>query len=287
MLKKTLLCAALLLPLTVQAQEPKKNTAAGDLNWSVQASWPIPAKPVDIAQSLDNKKVFILGADSKVYIFTPDGKQLGALPVDSGVNAIDIAARGEMLYLVNDKTKTYTAIDVSFNQKIDVTGAPVRGAENAPVTLVLFSDFECPWCGKLEPTLAELLTKNPDKLRIVFKHLPLPMHQQAEPAALAAIAAQKQGKFWEMHDALFQTTNWTPTVIDETAQRVGLNMAQYKADVSGPEVQTQLAKDKADAQAADVVATPSMFVNGRPARDRSLPTLQKMVDEALAAGGAK
>lgn len=287
MLKKTLLCAALLLPLTVQAQEPKKNTAAGDLNWSVQASWPIPAKPVDIAQSLDNKKVFILGADSKVYIFTPDGKQLGALPVDSGVNAIDIAARGEMLYLVNDKTKTYTAIDVSFNQKIDVTGAPVRGAENAPVTLVLFSDFECPWCGKLEPTLAELLTKNPDKLRIVFKHLPLPMHQQAEPAALAAIAAQKQGKFWEMHDALFQTTNWTPTVIDETAQRIGLNMAQYKADVSGPEVQTQLAKDKADAQAADVVATPSMFVNGRPARDRSLPTLQKMVDEALAAGGAK
>jgi len=179
MLKKTLLCAALLLPLTVQAQEPKKNTDAGDLNWSVQASWPIPAKPVDIAQSLDNKKVFILGADSKVYIFTPDGKQLGALPVDSGVNAIDIAARGEMLYLVNDKTKTYTAIDVSFNQKIDVIGAPVRGAENAPVTLVLFSDFECPWCGKLEPTLAELLAKNPDKLRIVFKHLPLPMHQQA------------------------------------------------------------------------------------------------------------
>ncbi len=287
MLKKTLLCAALLLPLTVQAQEPKKNTAAGDLNWSVQASWPIPAKPVDIAQSLDNKKVFILGADSKVYIFTPDGKQLGALPVDSGVNAIDIAARGEMLYLVNDKTKTYTAIDVSFNQKIDVIGAPVRGAENAPVTLVLFSDFECPWCGKLEPTLAELLTKNPDKLRIVFKHLPLPMHQQAEPAALAAIAAQKQGKFWEMHDALFQTTNWTPTVIDETAQRVGLNMAQYKADVASQEVQMQLAKDKADAQAADVVATPSMFVNGRPARDRSLPTLQKMVDEALAAGGAK
>ncbi len=287
MLKKTLLCAALLLPLTVQAQELKKNNAAGNLNWSVQASWPIPAKPLDIAQSLDNKKVFILGADSKVYIFSPDGKQLGALPVDPGVNAIDIAARGEMLYLVNDKTKTYTAIDVSFNQKIDITGAPVRGAENAPVTLVLFSDFECPWCGKLEPTLAELLAKNPDKLRIVFKHLPLPMHQQAEPAALAAIAAQKQGKFWEMHDALFQTTNWTPTVIDEIAQRVGLNMEQYKADVSGPEVQAQLAKDKTDAQTADVSATPSMFVNGRPARERSLPALQKMVDDALAAGGAK
>lgn len=287
MLKKTILCAALLLPLTVQAQEPKKNYTAGNLNWSIQASWPIPAKPVDIAQSLDNKKVFILGSDAKVYIFTPDGKQLGVLPVDQGVSAIDIAARGEMLYLANEKAKTYTAIDVSFNQKIDIAGAPVRGKEDAPVTLVLFSDFECPWCGKLEPVLAELLAKNPDKLRIVFKHLPLPMHQQAEAASLASIAAQKQGKFWEMHDALFQITTWTPTVIDETAQRIGLDMVRYKADVAGQEVQMQLAKDKSDAQLADISATPSLFINGRPARDRSLPALQKMVDEAVTGGGAK
>lgn len=284
MLKKTILCAALLLPLTVQAQEPKKTTAS-DLNWSVQASWPIPAKPLDIAQSLDNKKVFILGADAKVYIFTPDGKQLGTLPVDPNVNAIDIAARGEMIYLVNNKTNTYTAIDVSFNQKIDVTGAPVRGKVDAPVTLVVFSDFECPWCGKLEPVLAELQAQNQDKLRIIFKHLPLPMHQQAEPAALAAIAAQQQGKFWEMHDALFQTTAWTPNTIDETALRLGLNMEKFRADMASQETQMQLAKDKTDAQAADVTSTPSLFVNGRPVKDRSLPALQKMVTEA--AGGTK
>ena len=287
MLKKTLLCAALLLPLAVQAEELKKNNAAGDLNWSVQASWPIPAKPLDIAQSLDNKKVFILAADAKVYIFSPDGKQLGSLPVDPSVNAIDIAARGEMLYLVNNKTNTYTAIDVSFNQKIDITGAPVRGKVDAPVTLVLFSDFECPWCGKLEPVLAELLAQNPDKLRIVFKHLPLPMHQQAEPAALAAIAAQKQGKFWEMHDALFQITTWTPTAIDETAQRAGLNMEKFRADLNSQETQAQLAKDKSDAQAAEVNATPSMFINNRPVRDRSLANLRKMVAEAVSAAGAK
>jgi len=287
MLKKIALCAALLLPLTVHAQEPKKNNTAGDLNWSVQASWPIPAKPVDIAQSLDNKKVFILAADAKVYIFSPDGRQLGALPVDPGVTAIDIAARGEMLYLVNGKANTYSAIDVSFNQKIDIIGAPVRGKADAPVTLVLFSDFECPWCGKLEPVLAELLAQNQDKLRIVFKHLPLPMHPNAEPAALAAIAAQKQGKFWEMHDALFQTANWTPNTVDETAVRIGLDMNKFRADLASPEVEAQLAKDRNDAVAADVNATPSMFINSRPVKDRSLQNLQKMVTEALAAGGAK
>lgn len=287
MLKKTLLCAALLLPLTVHAQEPKKSTAIDALNWSVVASWSIPAKPLDLVQSLDNKKVFILTADAKVYIFTPDGKQLGVVPVDPNVSAIDIAPRGEMLYLVNQKTNTYSALDISFSQKLDITGAPVRGRVDAPVTLVLFSDFECPWCGRLEPVLAELLAQNADKLRIVFKNLPLPMHQWAEPSALAAIAAQKQGKFWEMHDALFQTTNWTATTIEEIAQRVGLNMDQFHADLANPQTQAQLEKDRSDAQAAEVNSTPSMFINGRPVRDRSLPSLQKMVNEALAAGGSK
>lgn len=287
MLKKIILCALLLLPLSTHAQELKKTKTSGDLNWSVQTTWTIPAKPLDIAQSLDNKKVFILGADAKVYIFTPDGKKLGELPVDANTSAIDIAPRGELLYLINSQSNTYTAIDISFNQKIDITGSPVQGKTDAPVTLILFSDFECPWCGKLKPVLDQLLANNKEKLRIVFKHLPLPMHQQAEPAALAAIAAQKQGKFWQMHDALFLTTNWTPNVIDEIAQKIGLNMEQFKADLGNQETQLQLAKDKTDAQLADVSSTPTLFINGRPARDRGLMALQAMVDEALAASGAK
>ena len=284
MLRTIAFCAALLLPLSVYALEPKKNNA-GELNWSIQASWPIPARPIDVAQSLDNKKVFILAADAKVYIFTPDGVQLGVLPVEPNVNAIAIAARGETLYLVNNKTNTYSAIDISFSQKIDIVGAPVRGKVDAPVTLVLFSDFECPWCGKLEPVLAELLAKNPDKLRIVFKHMPLSMHPFAEPSALAAIAAQKQGKFWEMHDALFQTINWTPNTIDEAAVQIGLNMDKFRTDLVSPEVQAQLAKDQRDAQAADVNATPSIFINSKPAKERTLQNLQKMINEALGTSG--
>jgi len=288
MLKKILLCASLLLPLAAHAApDLKKNHVSGDLNWSVQTTWTLPTQPLDIAQSLDNKKVFILGADAKVHIFTPDGKKMGEMPVDPNTSAIDIAARGEMLYLINNKSNNYTAIDVSFTQKIDITGAPVQGKIDAPVTLIVFSDFECPWCGKLEPVLKQLLDNNKDKLRIVFKHLPLPMHPNAEPAALAAIAAQKQDKFWQMHDALFQTTAWTPEVIEQTALKIGLNMEKFKADLNNPEIAMQLAKDKTDAQMADVASTPSMFINGRPVRDRSLPALQTMVNEALASGGAK
>ena len=82
MLKKTILAVALLLPLAAQAQEIKKTNVAGDLNWTVQASWPLPAKPLDLVHSLDNKKVFILTADNKVHIFAADGRKLGEMEVE-------------------------------------------------------------------------------------------------------------------------------------------------------------------------------------------------------------
>ena len=287
MLKKTILAVALLLPLAAQAQEVKKTNVSGALNWTVQANWSLPAKPLDLVHSLDNKKVFILTADSKVHIFAADGRKLGEMPVEADTVAIDIAPRGEMLYLINGRTNSFTAMDIGFSQQIDITGAPVRGKANAPVTLVVFSDFECPWCAKLEPLLAQLLAANADTVRVVFKHLPLPMHPQAEPAALAAIAAQRQGKFWEMHDALFAVQQWTPAAVTETATRIKLDMTRFQADLNSQETRMQLAKDKADAQAAEVAATPSVFVNGRPVRERSLPALQAMVNEALAAQGAK
>lgn len=287
MLKKTILAVALLLPLAAQAQEVKKTNVSGALNWTVQANWSLPAKPLDLVHSLDNKKVFILTADSKVLIFTADGRKLGEMPVEADTVAIDIAPRGEMLYLINGRTNSFTAMDIGFSQQIDITGAPVRGKADAPVTLVVFSDFECPWCAKLEPLLAQLLAANADTVRVVFKHLPLPMHPQAEPAALAAIAAQRQGKFWEMHDALFAVQQWTPAAVTETATRIKLDMTRFQADLNSQETRMQLAKDKADAQAAEVAATPSVFVNGRPVRERSLPALQAMVNEALAAQGAK
>ena len=80
--------------------------------------------------------------------------------------------------------------------EVKVDGAPLRGAENARVTIVEFSDFQCPFCSRVTPTLKKLLEEYPDDVRVVYKHLPLPFHQRALPAAKAAVAAGKQGKFW-------------------------------------------------------------------------------------------
>ncbi len=287
MLKKLLCCSLLLLPAHLQAADAAPSSANGNVNWTVKASWKLPAKPIDFAQSLDNKKVFFLTEDAKVHVFTAEGQQLGSVPVAAGVSAIDIAPRGEMLYLLNGQDNSYTAMDVSFNQQIDLTGAPIRGKEDAPVTIVEFSDFQCPFCSRMMPVLEKVLAGHPDTVRVAFKHLPLSrIHPQAERAARAAIAAQKQGKFWEVHDAFFSMAeaDWASAdVIEITAKKAGLDMARFVSDWNSEETRMKLAKDIMDAQNADVNATPSLFINGKPVQDRSPEVIEKMITEALAA----
>ena len=140
-MKKTLFLALLLLlPSQVSAvtpPAPEKNS----LDWTIQDTWKITTKPLDFAQSLDQKLVYILGEDSKVHIYSAKGKKLGSIPVDKKTTAIDIAPQGEMLYLIGTD-KTYTAIDISFVKNIDITGSPFLGREDAVVTMVIFSDFQ-------------------------------------------------------------------------------------------------------------------------------------------------
>ncbi|MCF6186329.1 MAG: thioredoxin domain-containing protein [Desulfobulbaceae bacterium] len=125
---------------------------------------------------------------------------------------------------------------------------------------------------------------NPETVKLAFKHLPLRMHDQAEPAALAAIAAQNQGKFWQMHDALFGVEKLTKETIEAAAASIGLNMEQFKKDLADPVTKQRLYKDMADAKKADVSGTPTLFINGQRIKNRSLPAMQAIIDRELKAG---
>ena len=125
---------------------------------------------------------------------------------------------------------------------------------------------------------------NPETVKLAFKHLPLRMHDQAEPAALAAIAAQNQGKFWQMHDALFGVEKLTKETIEAAAASIGLNMEQFKKDLADPATKQRLYKDMADAKKADVSGTPTLFINGQRIKNRSLPAMQAIIDRELKAG---
>jgi len=109
------------------------------------------------------------------------------------------------------------------------------------------------------------------------------MHNMAEKAALAAIAAQNQEKFWQMHDALFGAGPLNPKSIETAAASIGLNMAQFKKDIADPATKQKLFKDMRDAQKADVSGTPTLFINGHRVKNRSLPAMQAMINRELKA----
>jgi protein-disulfide isomerase len=128
-----------------------------------------------------------------------------------------------------------------------------------------------------------VLENNPQNVKIAFKNLPLTnIHNMAEPAALAGLAAHNQGKFWQMHDALFAMDAITMEKILEAAKQIGLDMDAFNRDVNSEATKQRLVKDVMDAREAEVSGTPTLFVNGRRVNDRSPQALQLLIDQELA-----
>ncbi len=140
---------------------------------------------------------------------------------------------------------------------------PARGPHEAPVTIVVFSDLQCPFCGRLTPTLDRLRATYPNQVRIVFANLPLSFHALAEPAARAALAAHRQGRFWELHDRIFANQRALGQAwLDAQAADLGLDLAAYERDRNDPAISDEIQRQQQIANAIGVVGTPCSFVNG-------------------------
>ena len=147
---------------------------------------------------------------------------------------------------------------------VDIEAHPVRGAPMGQITIALFSDFECPYCGRAHPILQEALREFDGQLRIVFFQYPLPGHAHAMPAARAAVAAGNQGKFWEMHDILFDHQQALEEEdLDGYARQIGLDMERFHADLRSPETQRRIEADREVGHDVGVEGTPTLVVNGR------------------------
>ena len=130
--------------------------------------------------------------------------------------------------------------------------------------MVAFSDFQCPFCSRAVPTLKQIEDKYKGKVRIAFKHLPLPFHDKAQLAAEASMAANEQGKFWEYHDKLFanQQALDRPS-LEKYAQELGLNMAKFKAALDSGKYKKKVEDDAKQGAAVGASGTPTFFVNGK------------------------
>jgi len=147
---------------------------------------------------------------------------------------------------------------------VAVGDGPTRGPAGAPVTIVEYSDFECPFCGRASATVAELLKLYPTQVRLVFHHFPLPMHRNAALAAKAAACADRQGKFWEMHDALFANQkNLLASDIAKYAGGAGLDAKLFETCLGEEATEAVLRADHDAGASYGVTGTPAFFINGR------------------------
>ena len=147
---------------------------------------------------------------------------------------------------------------------LNITGAPVKGPKNAPVTIVAFSDFQCPFCSRVVPTLHDLEKQYGDKIKVVFKHQPLPFHNNAKVAAAASMAANEQGKFWEMHDKMFanQQALDRPS-LERYAEELKLDMGKFRAALDSNKFDAYITADSNEGMRVGANGTPTFFINGR------------------------
>lgn len=162
--------------------------------------------------------------------------------------------------------------------ELPLDDSPSRGAPMAKVTIVEFSDFQCPHCAAAHPELVRLLREFEGQVRVVYKYFPLSGHSRAAPAARAAEAARAQGKFWEMHDVLFENQReLEDDDIRKYAQKVGLDMERFERDWNSEATAQRVDADRQLGIKLGIEATPSFFVDGRPFREspRSLASYVK------------
>ena len=195
--------------------------------------------------------------------------------------------KNEYLKALRVKAKIITYLKPPPIQRVDVSidRAPSKGAENAPITIVKFEDFECPFCKTVQPTIFELLKKYAGKVRVVHKDLPLEeIHPQAQLAAQAARCAADQGKFWQYHDRLYRhAPKLGPAELKVYAKELRIETMSFDQCLASGKHKSAVQKDLAEGVELGLTGTPAFFINGRELSGaQPIGAFTAIIDEELA-----
>ncbi|SHJ19563.1 Thioredoxin [Malonomonas rubra DSM 5091] len=238
--------------------------------------------PKQVVSTADGQRIYVLNEKGEVALYSSNGDLMGTF--DAGPDVTGIAPQGSnrlVLEMADQKQLILAALEPVVH--ISTKDAPVLGPENAPVTIAVFDDFECPYCAKAVPLIKQVVNAYKDKVKLVYKHFPLGMHKNARAAAIASMAAQEQGKFWPYHDLLFANYNkLNSKKFTELAKDAGLDLVKFAADRKDPRLQQRLQLDQEEGRRIGVRGTPTIFVNGRRLPQRSRQAFDQMIQEELA-----
>lgn len=242
----------------------------------------LDVQPLDIAASVDGKMIYVLARGEILVYSIDEGKVSNRIPVDKDFDKLTYAAKNNVLILTSSSSKTLKIFQVDFIYNIAMDGLPFKGPANAAVTIAVFNDYQWPYCARLEPFFQQVLDKYPNNVKLVVKNFPLSSHKFAQKAATAALAANIQGKFWEFHSQLFKNYNViNDAKIQEIAKNLGLDMEKFNKDMQSPTIKRLIARDVSNGRQIGVRGTPTIYINGKVLKNRSIPGIYQVIEAEL------
>jgi protein-disulfide isomerase len=176
-------------------------------------------------------------------------------------------------------------IDYNKVYNLPIGSSAVLGNRNARVTITEFSDFQCPYCARLQPTLEQVLKAYPNDVKLVYKDFPLSFHKNARNAAKAARAAGEQGKYWEMHDLIFENfSKLNDALYKDLAAKLNLDVARFTADFNSNKYDALIQQDINLGRQAGVTGTPTLYMNGKRMQRRSFEDFKQLINGYLKKG---
>jgi len=260
--------AALLLGMLVSACG---STPRADAGSESAATVEVAASPLDMSSLVPRERAALERLLDETIAPCPDQAVTLAvcLKEQRPCKACDPAARflAERVKAGFDRKNTQRAYGLRFGsdvRSIEVAGSPTKGPDDAPVTIMLWSDFECPACRRAVPVVTRIASAHAKDVRLVHKLYPLERHPHAEVAARAAFAAHQQGKYWPMEERLFENQDrLSESTIGEFAEELGLDMKKFSMDMASEAAKKTIERDKNDADKSGLSGTPFILINGR------------------------
>lgn len=258
------------------------------VEWHVLKTLALPGEPIDIKVSANGQWIYVLTKNRDLLVYTAKGELKDTIKAGPQIDQIEVGPGENTLYLMNHGQKQIKIIDVTYVRDIDITHSPFKGKADAPVVIVDYTDFQCPYCAKLVHVLEQLLELYPDKVKIVYKSYPLRNHRFAFKAATAAMAAHEKGKFWEFYDRLYEKHNqMNDQVIMDVRKALALDIPEFDSLMNSQKIRNLVIRDYREGYTNGVRGTPTVFINGKRLKDNSLQGFRLAIEKELKALSAK
>ncbi len=251
-------------------------------NWRQAIDMKTGSAPLDVTVSRNGRWIYVLTEGGKLMAYTPDGVLNQVISVDENIDGVQAGPMEDVLLLSSGEGRFVRIYQVDLLRKIDVSGAPFKGPANAPVEIIVFTDYRCGYCYQLQSILEEVHQTYPEEVKIISKSYPLSSNPNSTKAAIAAKAAAAQGKYFVFHERLFKNSrHLTDAKIGEIALETNLNMDAFEKKRKDPKVAARVRKDKNDGKLAGVTGVPAVFINGKRLKKRTLDGFHEAINGAL------